>query len=192
MHSKTLFALLIVIRLSFNRYLVERGALALSLENSNIFASVQQCYGLLDLKGSGCNVQEYFVYSYLRKFGYIVSRHNVPWTYAGPRLKKSNKVINDNKGITKPSHEKLSPREKGRNFDLRCQNVSMHSKYQLLYIKMSLYEIIHFLLARECSGGDSQSLELKFDVYLPKKGFQKTNPGSPLFSLCIAKCVVYM
>eukprot|EP00850_Spirogloea_muscicola_P013426 SM000091S24584 [mRNA] locus=s91:137992:141051:- [translate_table: standard] len=59
-------------------YLMERGSLALLLNGKE--ATMQEAYELMQDPALGCTWEAYQVYAHLRRLGYIVGRHGVPWT----------------------------------------------------------------------------------------------------------------
>lgn len=58
--------------------MVEQGSLVL-LEGERMIPLLE-AYSLVSLPSYGCSWDNYQVYSYLRRLGYIVGRHNVLWT----------------------------------------------------------------------------------------------------------------
>jgi hypothetical protein len=65
--------------------MVERGALLL-LEG-DVSLSMEDIYSLLAEENYGCTWDYYQAYCHLKGFGYIVGRHNCPWTLKSEEYK---------------------------------------------------------------------------------------------------------
>lgn len=80
-----------LIQVWFCRFMVEQGSLVL-LEGERVI-HLLEAYSLVSSPLYGCSWDNYQVYSYLRKLGYIVGRHNVLWTLP----KKRSPLLQDQK-----------------------------------------------------------------------------------------------
>ena len=67
-----------LIQVRFCRFMVEQGSL--ELREGERVIHLLEAYSLVSSSLHGCSWDNYQVYSYLRKLGYIVGRHNVLWT----------------------------------------------------------------------------------------------------------------
>jgi hypothetical protein len=62
----------------FDRYLIEQGSLV--MREGERVVSLLDAYSLVSSPSYGCSWDDFQAYSYLKKLGYVVGRHNFPWT----------------------------------------------------------------------------------------------------------------
>jgi tRNA-splicing endonuclease subunit Sen54 len=74
----------------WNRYMVEQGTL--ELRSGGRGMSQEEAYCLLATPAYGSSWNAYQVFGQLKKFGYIVGRHGVPWTLQENLAKDESKA----------------------------------------------------------------------------------------------------
>lgn len=193
--------------------MVERGALLL-LEG-DVSLSMEDIYSLLAEENYGCTWDYYQAYCHLKGFGYIVGRHNCPWTLKSEEYKPMSSCVSSPEG---QSHDYKDDAisvdlSKGNNC-FQSNSTITTSEDKQMFLKdgeccsnfLQATSHIHSGLRVEgspslscalenlsISKGSSdlehhqQGLKLVFDVYLPNTKFKKSAPGVPEFILCIAR-----
>lgn len=193
-------------------FMVERGALLL-LEG-DMSLSMKDIYSLLAEENYGCTWDYYQAYCHLKGFGYIVGRHNCPWTLKSEEYKpmscclsspegqshdyeddavrvdlsNSNNCFQSNSTMitSEEKHTFLKDGECCSNFH---QATSHTPNDSLVEEGLSLACALENLSISKGSSDFEhyQGLKLVFDVYLPNTKFKKSAPGNPEFILCIAR-----
>lgn len=135
-------------------FMVEQGLLVLLEGERSI--PLLEAYSLVSSPSYGCSWDNYQVYSYLRKLGYIVGRHNVLWTLPKKR--------------PPPQLESLT----GQFADIKVSDDLLYS------------HTVASSSETDAKAPVKSDLKLMYDVYLPNASFKKSNPGFPAFSLCIS------
>ncbi|XP_068635199.1 uncharacterized protein [Aristolochia californica] len=111
---------------------------------------------LADAK-NGCCFKSFMVYKRLKSLGYVVGRHNVPWSMK--RRTSQPESSNDILSTRKINHDNESNGEGDATSSLS-----------------NVFKDLHL--------GD---LKPTFDVYLPNSKFKKSSPGNPYFLLCLLR-----
>jgi hypothetical protein len=105
--------------------MVEQGNLVL-LEGERVI-HLLEAYSLVSSPLYGCSWDNYQVYSYLRRLGYIVGRHNVLWTLP----KKRPPLLQDQKSSN--SRMKLM-------YDVHLPN----ARFQEVQPWASVFQLVHY------------------------------------------------
>eukprot|EP01018_Ginkgo_biloba_P002613 Gb_33095 [translate_table: standard] len=180
-------------------FMAERGALFLL--QGDVGLSVGDIYNLLAEGNYGCTWEFYQAYCHLKSFGYIVGRHNFPWTLKYQKNKPISYNLNSSEG---PSHE-CENDAVDRNFsheenkemllnEPECYNRILQTTTTVQpglkgEETVSLESAIENISISRGSGGSEEhkGLKLVFDVYFPNTRFRKSTPGLPDFILSIAR-----
>ncbi|XP_024370577.1 uncharacterized protein [Physcomitrium patens] len=148
-------------------FMVEQGSLL--LREGERVVDLLEAYSLVSTPSYGCSWNNYQVYSYLKKLGYIVGRHNVPWTVS----KKRPPMPADEVESITSQFAAVKTSEGTQETNTACS--------QLVDSKSAP----GFEVNTELQGSESSSeMKLMYDVHLPNARFKKSNPGLPAFSLC--------
>ncbi|XP_057837862.2 uncharacterized protein LOC131048039 [Cryptomeria japonica] len=194
-------------------YMVERGALLLL--DGDLSLSMEDVYSLLMDGKYGCSWEYYQAYCHLRGLGYIVGRHDIPWTFKVNKSKPTACSLDTSEGLfnecgrdignTDISNEDkhcfqsnfiITTRENEKMLlkDVECcsdglETTSLNQdscKVEVASLEKALQNLSICRYSID-SGDHGKGLNLVFDVYNPNTKFKKSAPGSPDFILCITR-----
>ncbi|KAG0615329.1 hypothetical protein M758_5G032300 [Ceratodon purpureus] len=178
-------------------FMVEQGSL--ELREGDRVINLLEAYSLVSSPLYGCSWDNYQVYSYLRKLGYIVGRHNVLWTLS----KKRPPVLPAQLENLTVQFAEVEVSDGAQHDDGICEMLSEVSLQSERVQSKTAFgsETVAELPAMSSSDGASEvrtikelqdpksrssGLTLMYDVHLPDGRFKKSSPGIPAFSLCSA------
>lgn len=176
-------------------FMVEQGSLLL-LEGERVI-HLLEAYSLVSSPLYGCSWDNYQVYSYLRKLGYIVGRHNVLWTLPKkrpPMLPAQLENLCDqfaDVNMSGGAQDDAKARDMLIEINSQSERVepkiatSPETESEVPALSV-FHETREVLTTKELQDQKSSSLGMKlmYDVHLPNARFKKSNPGLPSFSLC--------
>lgn len=194
-------------------FMAEHGALLMLEGDASL--SMEDIYSLLAEENYGCTWDYYQAYCHLKGLGYIVGRHNCPWTLKSDEYKPMPCCLSSSEDqghnyeddaisvdLSKGnncfrSNSTLSTSEDKQMFlkDGECSSTFLQAT-SCIHSSSRVEESLSLSCALEnlsISKGSSdsehhqQGLKLVFDVYLPNTKFKKSAPGIPEFILCIAR-----
>ncbi|KAH9299343.1 hypothetical protein KI387_031025, partial [Taxus chinensis] len=195
--------------------MVERGALLLL--DGGLSLSMEDVYSLLMDGKYGCTWEDYQAYCHLKGLGYIVGRHDTPWTLKVNKSKPtacslgfSEGLVHEigigmiNRDISKEDCQCLKSKcpmttsenrrmlvNNGEYCSDDCETLSLTPtgcKVEAAFLADCL-DILSIGKHSSDSEDCGKGLKLVFDVYNPNTKFKKSAPGLPHFILCIARAL---
>lgn len=155
---------------------------SLQINHKEIPLSIQQAYTYLLNDPSGeLELNDYIVYSYLLRLGYIVRRPNT--THQTILLNKEiSNEVEESSNAKKARYDDFEPDVQPL---LSIDDWNMNTKD--IFEKISITENVLLDQLDENTEECTKLFKYMFDVYMPNKKFKKSTPGEPMCKLIIAK-----
>ncbi|KAL4199399.1 hypothetical protein AMTRI_Chr03g50940 [Amborella trichopoda] len=178
-------------------FLVERGALILLNGDTDTALGLKEIYGLVQERTYGSSWECFEAYRHLKSLGYVVGRHNLPWTLKSEKISTPESFREEPKDRLKEGVS-LSKKIEAMNFSDR----EKPHNFSCIVMSEKCCSSEHVGVAENCEQSNnelgkgvslSKMIEDKiicaksepiFDVYLPDRRFRKSAPVNPSFVLC--------